>query len=153
MLNYEIKPLLEEDMFEVYLLIKLTFKDTFFNSKSLGKSIFYYGHSDLGLKMVIDNKIIGCHIIFDNKLYHIHYENFNIKKEQKGIEGFLFCIHPDYQRKGYGSAFINFEKEYFKNKYEYIWGGQDGRLNNSGFWSKHRKVINDGTNFTSLMLL
>ena len=97
---------------------------TFFHSKSLGESLIDCGHSDLGLKMVVDNKIIGCHIIFDNKLYHIHYENFNIKKEQKGIEGFLFCIHPDYQRKGYGSAFINFEKEYFKNKYEYIWVGK-----------------------------
>lgn len=58
MLNYEIKPLLEEDMIEISELVELTFRDTFFHSKSLGESLIDCGHSDLGLKMVVDNKLL-----------------------------------------------------------------------------------------------
>lgn len=42
---------------------------------------------------------------------------------------------------GYGSALINFEKGFFKGKYNYISGSHDGRLENIEFWKKHRDIL------------
>lgn len=100
------------------------------------------------IKLVENNKIIGFHFLHESKIriYKDHSIKYKYKEDvshlesKKGLEGFFMGIHPDFQRKGYGSALINFEKEYFKGKFDYIFGNQDARLNNINFWKKNRSV-------------
>jgi len=93
--------------------------------------------------MIVNKKIIGIHSFSVSNLgEEIFFENYDIKNK-KGLEGVLFGIHPDFQKMGYGTKFLNFEKNFFNGYFDYIHGGSFSRLNNIYFWNKNREIIKE----------
>lgn len=143
-MKFSIRHSKNEDKEEIAELIKESFSHhtDCFNPDGLTFFILDCENEKDDLVMEIDGRIIGCHLFTKSELdLNFLGEHKNFYKNKKGMCGFLFCIHPNYQRKGLGSKFIQFEREYFKGKYDYIWGEADKRLNNSGFWLNNRDII------------
>jgi GNAT superfamily N-acetyltransferase len=138
-MRFIIRPMLEGDRERVSNLIKETF-DSFDNPfDSEGLTFFSnYCNIDKNLVMEVKGEIIACHIFSLDKLSEKDIDSY---QDKNGICGFLFCIHPNFQKKGLGSKFIQFEREHFKGRYDYIWGEADIRLNNYEFWKKNRDII------------
>jgi GNAT superfamily N-acetyltransferase len=151
-MKHIIRPMLEVDRENVSNLIRETFEcfKDFLSPNGL-VCLSEYCYIDCNLIMEINGKIIGCHLMSEGK---INETEFKLYKEKKGMNGVLFCIHPNFQKKGLGSKFIQFEREYFKGRYDYIWGDADSRLNNYEFWKKNRDIIFEtekGKSFLSIM--
>jgi len=145
-MKYIIRKATEKDKFGVARLIFKSFENTFYDPYISAMSIFSNGFSEDDLVMIIDGNRVGYHRFIVEEL---NYDGLHINqkyKEKKGINGHLFCIHPKFQRMGLGSKFIQFEREYFKGKYDYIWGSADVRLNNSSFWKKNRDLLVEDKN-------
>lgn len=145
MKDYKIELATNDDRQEMSKLIENIFKSyTFLPLNMLIDSDLEYDMEEYSLKMTIDGIMIGIHVFFNNELdFRPQYcgeleEEFG---DKKGIQGFMFGIHPDFQKQGYGKAFIQFEREFFKGKFDYIWGNHDKRLNNIEFWKETRDVF------------
>lgn len=153
-MKFIIRKMLEGDRENVSNLIKETFDsfDNPFNSEGL---TFFSNYCDINEALIMDveGEVVGCHLLSE---YNLNEKGFDSYKNKRGVHGFLFCIHPNFQRKGFGSKFIQFERKYFKGKYDYVWGEADSRLNNYEFWKKNRDIIFEtekGKNFLSIMNL
>lgn len=151
-MKFIIRPMLEGDREKVSNLIKETFDsfDNPFNSEGL---TFFsnYCNIEKNLVMEVKSEIIACHIFSLDKLNQKDIDSY---QDKNGICGFLFCVHPNFQRKGLGKKFIQFEREHFKGRYDYIWGATDNRLKNYEFWKKNRDIIFEtekGKSFLSIM--
>lgn len=153
--DFKIELATDADSDEIFDLIRISFNEfDFFYSDGLVALIEECGVGGNDVKLTVNEKIVGFHSLCKGKI-EIHencsfvtydyLEDLSAYKDKKGLEGIILCIHPDYRRKGYGSAMIKFEKEFFKDKFDYIFGGQDGRLENIDFWKKHRRVICETT--------
>lgn len=149
----EIFPAKEEDLEEVVELVNFTLRNTTNGHYgNVGYIIEFQGICESSLKMTLDNKIIGFHDLSAGNIdlrdlkEHRFKEDMLSYNEKSGLEGFVFVIHPDYQRKGYGSLFLEYEKSFFKGKYDYIFGACDIVLNNIEFWNKHRRVVCESLN-------
>ena len=158
-----------KDKKEIANLIEVTFK--FFDFLSLDFIIDSLREDDNSaelnneygffLKMTLNGKIIGVHNLEPENLNKKNYSDFNYDFNEKiGLKGVLFGIHPNYQRNGYGTEFIKFEKNFFKGKFDYIHGGCFEKLKNVDFWIKNRDVVIPDskdkyktTGYTSIMFL
>lgn len=128
----KIKRIEAGDKPEIIKLVKIIFEKFNFLPLNFVTSLIEYAETNRNdLKIIENDKIIGFHLLDEVKL----------KTGETFLEGFIMGIHPDFQRKGYGSALINFEKEFFKGKYDYISGSHDGRLENIEFWKRHREIL------------
>jgi GNAT superfamily N-acetyltransferase len=148
MKDFEIRKPLFEERKQVAKLVREAFRESGLTLiDTVIYSIMRNQFEENDLIMIVDNKIIGYHQFEDSNIcdgYSIsNAEGFTVEnyERKRGLSGFVFCIHPDCQKKGYGSKFIQFEKEYFKGRYDYIWGASHPKLNNSGFWKKNRTVF------------
>jgi len=146
--KFEIDFAKREDKIKISQLIKLSLKKTEISSFDyVAGLIKEFGPSQYSLKMTLNKKIIGFHEFFDENINTRNIDEYEFKEDvekyqqKRGLRGYLFVIHPDYQKKGYGSAFIEYEKLLFKNKFDYIFGSCDIRFNNIEFWEKHRRII------------
>jgi GNAT superfamily N-acetyltransferase len=148
-INYEIKFIdPEKDMEEIGEMVKLCFDDVeHISGEHLGELIKDIGDSELAIKAVCKGKIVGYHLLYEKKGNFTNNEhtqlliNIDYFKDKIGLEGQLLCILPEFQKIGIGTAMLNFEKEFFKDKYYYIWGGFDEGLNNYGFWKKKQRNL------------
>lgn len=150
-MEYLIRKAEEKDKFGVARLILKTFES--FSFLSLGfvaESILIHGFDENDLVMIIDGNVVGYHSLVEKNIYDSELEDddlISFYKDKKGLNGLVFCIHPKFQKKGLGSKFIQFERTYFKGKYDYIWGGANDKLNNSNFWKKNRDFIKESSSF------
>lgn len=147
-MEYIIRKANKEDKFGVARLILKSFENTFYDPYISAMSIFYNGFGEDDLVVIVNGNRVGYHKFVKENLSpsFLKKKEFEFYKEKKGINGCLFCIHPDFQRKGLGSKLIQFEKKYFKGKYDYIWGEADTRLNNSKFWLINRDLLIENKN-------
>ena len=147
-MEYIIRESSEEDKFGVARLILKSLENTFYDPYILAMTIFYNGFGEDDLVMIVNGNRVGYHKIIKENLNDslLEKKEFEFYKEKKGINGYLFCIHPNFHKMGLGSKFIQFEKIYFKGKYDYIWGEADKRLNNYYFWLKNRDLLVENKN-------
>lgn len=147
-MEYIIRKASEEDKFGVARLILKSFENTFYDPYISAMTIFYNGFGEDDLVMIVNGNRVGYHKLIKENLNDslLEKKEFEFYKEKKGINGYLFCIHPNFHKMGLGSNFIQFEKNYFKEKYDYIWGEADKRLNNLYFWLKNRDLLVENKN-------
>jgi len=148
--EYTIRKATNKDRFGVARLILRTFKpfDSFLSLEFVADSILNHGFDEDDLVMLVDGNRVGFHSLCESNICHAWLEDEAAYYEgKKGLHGALFCIHPDFQRIGLGSKFIQFERGYFKDKYDYIWGGANDKLNNLSFWKKNRDFIKESSSF------
>lgn len=145
---FKIEKLEETDREEIVNIMKIAFSKVI---NKVGLEIVVIENNDFSeddLKITLNGKIIGFHI-FDkesiNKNIHgndIEFvDNIELYKGKTGLLGFAMCILTEYQKIGAGTTLLNYEREHFKGKYDYIWGGQEEELSNIEFWKKHRKIV------------
>lgn len=151
-MEYIIRKSKEKDKFGVARLILKTFEPfkSFLSLEFIAEAILKHGFNENDLVMIIDKNVVGYHSLVESNIYESELEDellFDFYKNKKGLNGLVFCIHPNYQNKGLGSKFIQFEREYFKGKYDYIWGGANDKLNNFHFWKKNRDFIKESSSF------
>jgi hypothetical protein len=147
-MEYTIRKASEKDKFGVARLILKSFENTFYDPYILAMTIFYNGFGEDDLVMIVNGNRVGYHKFIKENLNDSFLDKKNPKlyKNKTGVNGCLFCIHPDFRKMGLGSKFIQFEKNFFKKKYDYIWGAADIKLNNSCFWSKNRDFLIENKN-------
>jgi GNAT superfamily N-acetyltransferase len=91
---------------------------------------------DKSVKLVLNDKIIGCYIVADKQLEEM--------PDKKGIEGIGLCILPEYRGKGYGELLKDWLETYAKeNDYDFIFGQHLKSLQNLDPWLKRRELYNE----------
>jgi GNAT superfamily N-acetyltransferase len=91
---------------------------------------------DLSVKLILDNKIIGCYLLAERSINE--YTNDFIG--QKGIEGVALVLDKNYRNLGYGKLLIEYSESL---PYHYIWGQHLKTTGNLEYWKKHRPFVYD----------
>jgi GNAT superfamily N-acetyltransferase len=75
--------------------------------------------------------------------------------DEHGLKGVVLAIEPEYQRAGLGSRLVMESKKLAGDLGKhYVFGSHDKRLNNIGFWKKHRDVVADaGSHYVTAKVL
>ena len=100
------------------------------------------------IKLIYKNKIIAFLILDDCSINDLlMFENKTITKKikrfesLKGVRSTMLIVDKKYQNKGIGSMILNYVKENYKSKYDYIWGIQHKAISNIDFFLKRREII------------
>lgn len=151
-MNIVIRKASVEDKFGVARLIIRSFEsfEDFVPSRLIASSVLEHGFNENDLVMTVDGNMIGYHFLSEDSISCFDAEELADEyKDMKGLRGFVFCIHPGFQRMGLGSRFMGFERIHFRGKYDYIWGGADDRLNNIDFWKKNRDLTKESSSYNN----
>jgi GNAT superfamily N-acetyltransferase len=91
---------------------------------------------NLSVKLVLDNKIIGCYLFSEGSIDE-YTDDF---KDKKGIEGVALVVDKEYRNLGYGKLLIKYSESL---PYDYIWGQHLKGIGNLEHWKKRRPHVYD----------
>ena len=125
----------EEDKLFVIEMVAEEFKHLMSKSASYSylKAVVNW---DLSVKLVLDNKIIGCYLFAEGSLDE--YTDDFIGK--KGIEGVALVLDKEYRNSGFGKLLIEYSESL---PYDYIWGQHLKGIGNLDHWKKRRPYVYD----------
>lgn len=102
--------------------------------------ISWTGFCEYDIKIMCENKIVGFYLFDKNGLENeIKTNEFKKYKNEKGLNGWIMGVIPEFQGKGIGKMLVDYSKKI--NGFDYIWGGNFKKLNNIDFWIKQGREI------------
>ncbi len=123
----------EKDKEECLALLIDVFKDHI-SPENLMSYIRYQADWKTSVKLVLNDKIIGCYLLKPRKLHEAPFENLN------GIEGIALAIKEEFRNFGYGKMLISYSENL---DYDFIFGQHLKSLNNIDNWKKRRDYVYD----------
>lgn len=110
--------------------------------------------NNLSICLKIDSKVVGVYLLnnksineFIDQILKNEIPDFpknetkielNESLSDNGLQGIALCVSKSKRGLGYGELLKKYAREL---GYDYLWGVQDKKLNNIGFWKKTREIF------------
>ena len=141
-----IKKISNKDIPNVIKVCQIIFEEQM-TAEELSEYLMESVKWNISVMSLYKNEIIGCYLLSEKSILECDeedvewYEDINIYKNKRGIEGVALCILPEYRDLGIGKKLRNVP---LTMNYDYVWGLQFKSLNNIDNWTKFgRRIVGE----------